>query len=210
MGATIQRGTTFTTAQQNITAAQFTTLLTAAVITDIARDNVKTTETLATQAATRPSSPYDGEVRQGTKHNDLEVYLSSIWRSAQLGKRLFSLDVNSAAVTAGDFLMPSQTVFPSIPTPITLEKALSSSKYAWCAIATENTAPGATSFAIFHGIAFVRCTGAVTYGNAVIPSGTDALVQSAGAAGSGFGPTVRGYALNNDNGSGSVWIHKCR
>ncbi len=211
MAATIQRGTTFTTAQTNINVATFVPLLTSATITDVDRENAKSDEvTLATQAATNPTAPYSGEVRQGARHNDLQSYLNGLWNTAQTGKRIYALDINSGAVTAGDFLMPSITVFPSTPAPGTLYKASAAQKYSWVAVAAENCAPGATSMAIYHGPCFTRCSGSVAAGEAVIPSSTDALIQTAGAAGSGFGPQVRGFALNADNGAGGVWIHKCR
>lgn len=208
MPATIQRGTTFTNTQTNIDVATFVPLLTSATITDIDRENVKTSETVAQYSATNPASPYANEVRQGNRHGDFRSYTGGSWVTGQLGLKMYSLDSASGAVTAGDFLMPSTTTFPVPAAPGTMMKASTSTKYAWCAVATENCAPGATSMAVYHGPVRVRCSGSVVSGHAVIPSSTDALIQDYGSLGNGAGALVKGFALSADDGQGNVWIHK--
>lgn len=208
MAATITKGTSFTPAQANITAAQFIPLLTSATIVNIDRDNIKSDEaTVANYLGVAPSPAYANEVRQGNRHGEFRSYLSSVWTPAHPGVKVYSLDLNSGLVTAGDFLMPSTTVFPSAPNPGTLMKASATTKYAWCAVATENCAPGATSMAIYHGLARCRCSGSVGFGQNVIPSGTDGLVAAAATAGLGYGPQVLGVCVTTDDGLGNVWIH---
>jgi hypothetical protein len=207
MAAGITRGTTFTLGQQNVDVATFKPVLTSATIINIDRDNVDiTAASVVTQASSAISNPQSKELWQESQHNYISSYVSSAWAPAISGGRAYTLDSNSVAVVPGDLLMPSTTVFPSVPAAGTLMKAATGLKYSWMAVATAAVAAGSAGVAIYHGVAKVRSTGTINAGEAVRPSSTDGVVESAGAAGNGYGPTILGVALEAATG-GYVWIH---
>jgi len=211
MGATITRGTTFTLGQQEVDVATFILVLTNATIQDVDRDNIALSQgTPATQSATALDNPQPNEMWQDDLTHALKVFQAiglggqGFWDTALgLGSR-YTLSSLSAAVVAGDVLSP----IPLGSTEVDrLSKAVgtASAKPQAYAIATEAVSPGGTGVCIREGPAKVRSTGTINAGEGVQVSSTDGVVESAGAAGSGYGPGVFAVALSAASG-GYVWI----
>ena len=199
MAGAITRGTTFTTGQKNVTVAQFNPLLTSATLANVDRDNVKMSiQTTATRGGSAPNNPQASEIWQDNLHNFLMTYISAAWAFAYALGLKYTLDSTSASVVAGNFLGPSSAGV--------LTKAVQVSPLAWFAVATADVVPGGTGVAILHGVVQVTSTGTINAGEAVIASSTDGVVQSAAAAGSGYGRAILGVALTAASG-GFVWIH---
>ena len=199
MAGAVTRGTTFTTGQKNVTVAQFNPLLTSATLANVDRDNVKMSiQTPATRGASAPNNPQASELWQDGLHNFLMAYIGGAWAFAYAYGLKYTLFASSDSVSAGNFLAPS--------TAGVLTKALAVAPFTWFAVATADVAPGGAGVAIMHGVVQVTSTGTINAGEAVIASSTDGTVQSAAAAGSGYGPRILGVALTAASG-GYAWIH---
>lgn len=203
MAADITKGTTFTDGQQDITVAQFNPLLTSATITNIDRENMKTDVSLGTMQSAEPDGATDGEVWQDSITHFPKARVSGAFKVAVSPGDTYTLSTTSAAVEAGDVICPSNAAIDAGQQKWI--KCLSTFPWAASAVALEAVSPGGTGRLARHGPVRVKATGVINAGEGVKMSSTDGVVQSVGAAGTGFGINVFGVALGSVSG-GYVWI----
>jgi hypothetical protein len=200
MGAVVTKGTTFTEGQQNVTVAQFNPLLTSATIAGIDRENMGTPAGVATYDDAFPNNPQEAESFQSDSGNGLLSRISSAWVPgiSSIDRCTFSADV-----TAGQLLMPTGDAVAGIPV---LGPCTSSLRTSAVGVAAMDGSSGGSGFYVVRGPAFVQAASAVAAGAPVRQSATAGKVESAGAAGTGYGRECVGVALTADSG-GFLWVN---
>jgi len=200
MGAAITRGTTFTEGQQNVTVAQFNPLLTAATIAGVDRENVGTGIGVSTYDSAFPNNPQEQEAFQSSVGNHAISRISGAWVP---GLSSVVRCVLAENLTAGQVVMPSGESVSGKPTVVACTSAKRTSAIGVLCMSGNS---GEEGLMVVRGPAYVQVASAIAAGAPGRQSATAGKIESAGAAGTGYGRECICVALTADSG-GFAWVN---
>ena len=201
MAAAFTRGTTYV-ASGTVSATNLHALVEGAAIANIDRTNIdRTSLATATSSVSAPTSPTEKEIWQDSTTQIIVARDTATgrWKAVLPNCRNVQLSASSAAVSGGSLLKFTGTDVVALA-----DGGVSGAVHC---IAAHPMSPGDYGVAVMHGVCKVLTTGTVSAGQAVRLSATSGVAESAGAAGSGYGPNVFGKVLQAASG-GSAWIVK--
>ena len=201
MSAAFTRGTTYV-AGGTVNSTNLHALVEGAAIANIDRTNVnRTSLAVVTSSTSAPTSPTEKEIWQDATTHLIVTWDSATgrWKAALPNCVNVQLSALSAAASGGSLLKFTGTDVVALA-----DGGVGGAVHC---VAAHPMSPGDYGVAVMYGVFKLLTTGTVSAGQSVRLSATAGVAESAGAAGSGFGPAAFAHVLAAASG-GSAWVIK--